>query len=65
MVVPIAVASTLLAVILVIALAREIQLRRALESLLRRLLAYWRTHEKRQPRDADRPVDFHDSRLHE
>ena len=48
MAVPIAVASTGLAVILIIALAREMRLRRALESLLRRLLSYWRTHEKLQ-----------------
>ena len=42
MAVPIAVASSVLAVVLVVVLAREIRLRRALESLLRRLLAYWR-----------------------
>jgi hypothetical protein len=47
-------ASTLLAVVLAIALAREVRLRRALESLLRRLLALWRSHEDRRSRDADR-----------
>ena len=45
-------------------LAREIRLRRALESLLRRLLSYWRTHEKRKPRDAGHSVDTDDCRLH-
>jgi hypothetical protein len=64
MAVPIAVASTVLAVILVIALAREIRLRRALESLLRRLLTYWRSHEERKPRDAGHSVDAGDCRLH-
>jgi hypothetical protein len=56
MAVPIAVASTVLAVILVIVLAREIRLRRALESLLRRLLTYWRTHAHTRVPDADRPA---------
>ena len=63
MAVPIAVASTVLAVILVIALAREIRLRRALESLLRRLLTYWRTHEAPPYRDTTRPADPGDFRL--
>ena len=63
MAVPIAVASTVLAVILVVALAREMRLRRALESLLRRLLSYWRTHEKPKPRDVDRPADDGERRL--
>jgi hypothetical protein len=40
----------------VIALAREIRLRRALQSLLRRLLAHWRTHETTCPDDPDRPA---------
>jgi len=48
--------SSLLAVVLVIALAREIRLRRALQSLLRRLLAHWRTHETTCPDDPDRPA---------
>lgn len=65
MAVPIAVASSVLAMILVIALAREIRLRRALESLLRRLLSYWRTHEKRYPRDVGHSTDVGDRRLHE
>ena len=43
MAVPIAVTTTVLAVVLVFVLAREIRLRRAFESLLRRLLTYWRT----------------------
>jgi hypothetical protein len=63
MAVPIAVASTVLAVILVIVLAREIRLRRALESLLRRLLSYWRSHEERNTRDTRHPADPGDFRL--
>ena len=59
------VCSSLLAVVIVLALAREIRLRRALESLLRRLLSYWRSHEERQPRDTGRPVDTAADRLHE
>jgi hypothetical protein len=65
MAVPIAVASTVLAVILVVVLAREIRLRRALESLLRRLLAYWRNHEKTKNHDTAGPADAGDSRLRE
>ena len=64
MAVPIAVASSVLAVVLVVVLAREIRLRRALESLLRRLLAYWRTREERTHRDTAHPVDADDRRLH-
>jgi hypothetical protein len=64
MAVPIAVASTVLAVILIIALAREIRLRRALESLLQRLLSCWRTHEKHETRDAGSSADADDCRLH-
>jgi hypothetical protein len=57
--------SSVLTVILVVALAREIRLRRALESLLKRLLSYWRTHEEQKPRDVGhQPVDADDSRLH-
>ena len=63
MAVPIALASTVLAVVLVIVLAREIRLRRALESLLRRLLTYWRTHENRKTHDADDPAAPRDPRL--
>ena len=37
-------AGSTLAVVLVLALVREIRLRRALESLLRRLLKKWRSH---------------------
>jgi hypothetical protein len=46
--------SSLLAVVLAIALAREIRMRRALQSLLRRLLAHWRPYEKTHSNDADR-----------
>ena len=42
MLAPILLASTALALLLVFALIREIRLRRALEELLRRLLAKWR-----------------------
>jgi hypothetical protein len=62
---PVAVASTVLAVVLVVVLAREIRLRRALESLLRKLLAYWRSREERSPRDVGRPADAGDRRLHQ
>jgi len=54
MAVPIAVASSVLAVVLVVVLAREIRLRRALETLLRKILALWRTHEERNLRDVGR-----------
>ena len=48
---------SLLAVVLAIALAREVRLRRALQSLLRRLLAHWRKpHEKIRPTDTDDPA---------
>ena len=43
MVAPVLLASSALAVVLVLALAREIRLRRALETLLRRLLQKWRS----------------------
>jgi ABC-type phosphate/phosphonate transport system permease subunit len=64
MAVPIALASSVLAVVLVVVLAREIRLRRALESLLRRLIAYWRTREERTHRDTGHPADAADHRLH-
>lgn len=53
-------ASSLLAVILVLILIREHRLRRALESLLRRLINHWRNHEKNSPRE---PVDLPDRRM--
>ena len=40
---PILLASSTLAVVLVLALLREVRLRRALQALLRRLLDKWRT----------------------
>jgi hypothetical protein len=55
-------ASSLLAVVLVLALAREVRLRRALQQLLSRFLNYWRRRndedktrapKRRRPRDAD------------
>lgn len=49
-------ASSLLAVILVLVLIREHRLRRALESLLRRLLTHWRNNEANPARNpVDRP----------
>ena len=63
MALPIAVATTVLAVVLTFVLAREIRLRRALESLLRRIIAFWRSNEARKSRDANRPADPGDFRL--
>ena len=42
-------ATSLLAVVLVHALVREVRLRRALQTLLRRLLIHWRSHGKAKP----------------
>ncbi len=64
MAVPIALAASVLAVVLVVVLAREIRLRRALECLLKKLLTYWRTHAHTRVPDADRPADAGDCRLH-
>ena len=50
-------ASSLLAVVLVLILIREHRLRRALESLLRRLLTHWRHNEANPARN---PVDLPD-----
>lgn len=45
--IPTIVASSVLAVVLTIALVREVRLRRAIQVLLRRLLEKWRSlHEK-------------------
>jgi len=48
--------SSLLAVVLAIALAREVRLRGSLQSLLRRLLAHWRPYEKIHSHNVDRPA---------
>ncbi len=40
---PVLLASSTLAVVLVLALVREVRLRRALQNLLHRLLAKWRS----------------------
>ena len=40
---PVLLASSALAVVLVLALVREVRLRRALQTLLRRLLERWRS----------------------
>ncbi len=53
-------ASSLLAVVLVLILIREHRLRRALESLLRRLINHWRNHEKTSTRE---PLDLPDRRM--
>jgi hypothetical protein len=42
---PIILASSTLALVLVLALVREVRLRRALQVLLRRLLEKWRSHK--------------------
>jgi len=42
--VPIILASSTLILVLVVALVREVRLRRALQALLRRLLAHWRPY---------------------
>lgn len=44
MVASVLLASTALAFVLVIALVREVRLRRALQAVLRRLLQKWRSH---------------------
>jgi site-specific recombinase len=58
----------LLAVVL--ALVREVRLRRALQELLRRLLAFWRNHTHDPdtpfvPPDGSNPRPVSDRRLHE
>ena len=57
---PILFASSVLATVLVLILIREHRLRRALETLLRRLLKHWRNDETPPTRN---PVDRPDSRL--
>lgn len=52
--------SSLLVVLLSLALVREIRIRRALERLLARLLTLWRTRHAKVPSDRTRhagPVD--------
>jgi hypothetical protein len=57
-------ASSLLAVVLALALAREVRLRRALERLLARILSYWRnqhaSNETPAPHDAGADRDLAD-----
>jgi len=53
-------ANSLLVVILILILIREHRLRRALESLLRRLINHWRNHEPNPTRE---PVDVPDRRM--
>jgi hypothetical protein len=43
-------AGAMLVLLLVVALVREIRLRRALQALLRRLLTLWRDHAQRKNR---------------
>jgi hypothetical protein len=65
MIISVVAASSLLAVVLVLALVREVRLRRALQMLLHRLLAHWRFHEKTND-DADTPdrrAGHNDARL--
>jgi len=47
-------ASSTLALILIVALVREVRLRRALQRLLTRLLAYWRNPHGENPPDRPR-----------
>ena len=57
-------ASSLLAVVLVLALVREVRLRRALQMLLRRLLVYWRSNgQTNDDADATDCRSGHDDRL--
>ncbi len=53
-------ASSLLAVVLVLILIREHRLRQALESLLRRLINHWRNHATNPTRE---PPDLPDRRM--
>ena len=62
-VVPIPGASSVLAAVLVLALVREYRLRRALQTLLRRLLIYWRSHETNDDADSSGRRPSHDERL--
>ncbi len=54
-------ASAVLVVLLALALAREMRMRRALQSLLKRLLSLWRNRDAEEPiarqGDADDDVD--------
>ncbi len=64
---PIILASSVLAIVLVAALVREVRLRRALQRLLSRLLSYWRKHDAENhtstPVDVDDPAVTHPDRL--
>ena len=64
---PIILASSVLAIVLVAALVREVRLRRALQRLLSRLLSYWRKHDAKDrtstPVDVDDPAVTHRDRL--
>ena len=42
-------ASAVLVVLLTLALAREVRLRRALQSLLKQLLSFWRNRDAEEP----------------
>jgi hypothetical protein len=42
-------ASAVLVVLLTLALAREIRMRRALQSLLKKLLSFWRSRDEEEP----------------
>ena len=51
----VAASSALLVVLLTLALAREIKLRRALQRLLAKLLKFWRNHDPPIRPDSDDP----------
>ncbi len=62
---PILLASSLLAVVLLLVLAREVRLRRALQTLLRRLITLWRsnTHDQSTSRGGHSHRNRTDRRL--
>ena len=56
-------AGAVLVVLLALALAREMRMRRALQSLLKRLLSFWRNHDAEEPvaRRGDTVDDVNDA----
>jgi len=58
-------ACSVLVVVLVLALAREVRLRRALQTLLKRLLSFWRNRDAEEPvaRRGDADDDAADGRV--
>ncbi|GAG33442.1 unnamed protein product [marine sediment metagenome] len=54
---PLLVVGSTLVIVLVLALAREVRLRRALQRLLARLLAHWRNHDVEDTSHASQQPD--------